>query len=82
MAAAVAREESNVAAFQFAEDEGIRGIAKGRLHAHFMLIGKAWHGVESAAADDADFCLSQNLLLTRNALIVALRADCAANISV
>jgi hypothetical protein len=47
-----------------------------------MLIGKAWHGVESAAADDADFCLSQNLLLTRNALIVALRADCAANISV
>jgi len=71
MTATVAREESDLAAFQFAEDEGIRRIAKGRLHAHFVLIGKAWHGIKSAAADDADFRLSQDSLLTRNVRTVA-----------
>ncbi len=65
MAAAVAREEGDFAAFQFAENEGVGWIAERRFHAHFVLIGEAGHGIEPAAADDADFRLSQDLLLTR-----------------
>ena len=83
MAAAVAREEGDFAAFQFAENEGIGWVAEGRLDALFVLIGKAGHGIEPAAADDADFRLSQGMLLTLTARTIArLRADCVANISV
>ena len=57
MAAAMPREKGDFAAFQFAQDEGIRWIAERRLHAHFVLIGKSGHGIEPAAADDANFRL-------------------------
>ncbi len=57
MAAAVAREKGDLAAFEFAENEGVGGRAEGRFHALLVNVGESGHGIEPAAADDADFCL-------------------------
>ena len=59
VAAAVAGEEGDLAAFQFAEDEGVGWVAEWRLDALFMNIGESGHGIKPAAADDADLRLSQ-----------------------
>ena len=61
MAAAVTREESDLAAFELAENEGVRGRAEGRFDALLVDVGESGHGVEPAAADDADFCLRHSL---------------------
>ena len=75
VAAAMAGQEGDFAAFQFAQHEGVGGIAEGGFDAHFVLIGEAGHGVEPAAADDADFCLSQVVLLAEDSrTIVPSRA--------
>ncbi len=63
MTTAVARQKDDLAAFELAEHEGVRGITEGRFHTYFLLVGEAGHGVESAAADDADFRLCQGVLL-------------------
>jgi hypothetical protein len=63
MAAAVAGKEGDFAAFELAEDEGVRGRAEGRFHGFLVDVGESRHGVEPAAADDADFRLRQCLLL-------------------
>ena len=59
MAAAMAREKGDFAAFEFAEHERVGGLAEGRFDALFMDVGESGHGVKPAAADNADFCLSQ-----------------------
>ncbi len=43
MAASVAREKCDAAAFERADDEGVGRIAEGSLHAHFAGVGKAGH---------------------------------------
>ena len=58
MTASVARQKSNLATFKFA-DKYVGGIAKGRRSPHLLRIGKSGHGVQAAAADDANFCLLQ-----------------------
>ena len=57
MALAVAGEEDDLAAFEGAEDEGVGGVAEGGFYFDFVDVGEAGHGVEAAAADDADFGL-------------------------
>ncbi len=56
MAAAVAREKSDLAALELAEDEGVGRRAEGRFDALFVNVGESGHGIKPAAADDADFC--------------------------
>ena len=67
MAAAMAGEKGDAAAFQFAEHECVRGRAEGCFHALLAHVGETRHGVKPAAANDADFRLSQCLLLFRAA---------------
>ena len=55
MAAAMAGEEGDLAAFKFTEDKGVGGRTEGRLDEDFLLRLEPRHGIESAAADDADF---------------------------
>ncbi len=55
VAAAVAREEGDLASGERAEDVVVRRAAEGRLDVGFFLGFEAGHGVESAAADDSDF---------------------------
>ena len=57
MAAAVARQERHALPFQRADDDGVGGIAERRLDADFARVGEARHGVQAAAADDADLHL-------------------------
>ena len=55
MAASMAGEKSDAAAFERAGNDRVRRIAEGCLHANFAPIGKAGHRIEAAAADNADF---------------------------
>ena len=54
VAACVARQKHHLAASQFAREKGVGRIAKGSLHLHPFLPGKAFDGIESTAADDAN----------------------------
>ena len=54
VAAAVTREKCHALPFQRADDDCVGGIAERSLHADFARIGEAGHGIEAAAADDAD----------------------------
>jgi len=65
MAFSMTRQKRYLAAFQLAQNKRVGGIAERGFYTYFMLIGEAGHGVKSTAADDADFSLSQTLLLTR-----------------
>ena len=65
MAAAVAREKGDLAAFELAENEDVRGRAEGGFNALFVNVGEAGHGVKPAAADDADFCVRHLMLLVQ-----------------
>ena len=56
MAAAVAREKGHLAALQLAEHKRVRGLAEGRFDALLVNVGESGHGIQPAAADDADFC--------------------------
>jgi hypothetical protein len=67
MPASVAREKCDLASFEFAENERIGGRAEGRFDALLTYVGEPRHRVESAAADDADFCAGQDMLLQENA---------------
>ena len=57
--ATVAREERNPVSFQFAENEWVRWIPKGRFDAFFVDVGKSGHRVKPAAADNPDLRLRQ-----------------------
>jgi hypothetical protein len=63
MPAPMPRQKSDLASIQFAQDKSVRRIAKGRLHAFFLYVGKSRHRVQPAAANDANLCLSQSPLL-------------------
>ena len=60
VAASVARQKSDLAAFERAADVGVGRRAERRLHPHFLDLGQAGHGIEPAAADDSDFRLWQS----------------------
>ncbi len=53
-------EERDLSALQRAENVGVRRLSERRAHPDFLDFGKPWHGVESAAAYDSDFCLCQS----------------------
>ena len=53
-------EERDLSALQRAENVGVRRLSERRAHPDFLDFGKPWHGVESAAAYDSDFCLWQS----------------------
>ena len=59
MAATMAREKGDLAAFEIAEHERVRGIAEWGFDAFFMDVGESGHRVKPAASDNADLCLSQ-----------------------
>ena len=54
MAATVTGKKGDALPFQGADDEGVGGIAEGSLDANFAGVGQTAHGIEAAAADDAD----------------------------
>jgi hypothetical protein len=60
MAAAMAGQKGYFAALKLAEDEWVGGFAKGRFDALFVDVGEAGHGVEPAAADNADLRLTRS----------------------
>src|ERR1700723_3180818 len=60
VSAAVTGEEGDLTAFECAEDEGVAGIAPGGGDVFFVNAGETGHGIQPAAADDADFRLLQN----------------------
>lgn len=88
MAPAMTREKGYVAAFEFAQYERVGGITEGSFDTHFVLVGEAGHGVQPAAANDADFCLSQAMPLAESVRVRAAppgrvaRLPIATNISV
>ena len=57
MTAPVPRQKSDRPSRQLAYDVVIRRAAPWRLNDHFLLRFETGHGVEPAAADDADLCL-------------------------
>src|ERR1700686_2750702 len=59
MAASVARQKCNFAAFECAQDVSIRGFAEWSVLSKFLYAGKARHRIDPAAADNANFCLRQ-----------------------
>ena len=63
MAATVTSEEGHFAAFEVAEDKRVRRLAERRLNTYFAHICESGHGVKSAAANNANFCLSQGSFL-------------------
>ena len=54
VAAAVARQEGDGLAFEFADDIIVGRLAEGGFDAHLVLPGKARHRIQTAAADDSD----------------------------
>src|SRR6185312_8757872 len=62
VAARVTSEEGDLAAFEFAENEGVAGFAEGGFDPLLVDGGKSGHGVEAAASDDSYFCLLQIVL--------------------
>jgi hypothetical protein len=50
----MASEKSDALAFEESGDDGFGGIPSGPSDATFYTIGEAFHGIEAAAADDAD----------------------------
>src|SRR6266700_2259320 len=55
MAASVTSEEGHFSSFECAQHVCIEWS----LLCNLLNIGKTWHGIQSAAADDSDFCLRQ-----------------------
>ncbi len=45
MPAAVARQESNLAAFEFAENEGVGRVAERSFNSFFVDVGETGHGI-------------------------------------
>ena len=62
----VARQECNLAAFERAQNIGVRRVAEWSLLLHFPHVGEAGHGIKPTAADDADFRLRQKILPERS----------------
>ena len=56
------RQKRNSAPLKLTQHKGVGGIAKGCFDALFAGVGKSGHGIQPAAADDANLCLSQRLI--------------------
>jgi hypothetical protein len=52
-------QESYFASFERTQDKGVRGFTEGGLNVYLMNLCEAGHGIQTAAADNADFCLLQ-----------------------
>src|SRR6266567_5949437 len=59
VSAPVPRQKRHLASLECAQNEDIRSFAERRLHRDFMNVGKAGHGVQTTATNNADFCLLQ-----------------------
>src|ERR1019366_1130545 len=59
MAASVTGQKGDLASGEGAQDVRVRGRAEGSFKMNFVNAGQALHGIEPAAADDADLCLCQ-----------------------
>jgi len=59
MSAAMAREESDFAAFEFSQYVSVGGLAKWRLLTSFLDCREAGYGIKATPADNAYFCLRQ-----------------------
>ena len=59
VAATVAGEKGDLAAFECSENVSVGRIAEWRLLPDFMDIGETGHGVQATASDNANFCLLQ-----------------------
>ena len=59
MPASVPSQECDLAAFERTENIGIGRISEWSLLFYLAHLGKAGHGIEPAAADNANFCLRQ-----------------------
>jgi hypothetical protein len=67
MAASMTRKKGDLASLELAENEDVGGGAEGRFHAFLVNVGESGHGVEPTAADDANFCACQDVLLQKYA---------------
>lgn len=65
MSTAVTGQEGDLAALKLAQDKGVGRVAEGGFYAFFVYVGESGHRIESAAANNADFRLSQGSLLVR-----------------
>jgi hypothetical protein len=52
-------QECNFSALKRTQNVGVGRLAEGRLQAQFFHLGEARHRVQTAAADDPDFCSRQ-----------------------
>src|SRR5579872_241819 len=59
VSATVPGEECDFSAFERSADIGVGRGAERRAEFYFFDLGEAGHGIEPAAADDSDLCLSQ-----------------------
>ena len=55
----MARKKRHLAPFQRAEHVSVRGLAERGLHCNFTNVCEAGHGIQTAAAHNADFSLLQ-----------------------
>src|SRR5947209_11381644 len=62
MSAAVARKKCDLSSFQGAQDVGIRRRAEWRFLRDLADVGQSGHRVQTATADDSNFCLRQGSL--------------------
>src|SRR5215467_14225287 len=65
----MAGQERHLAPFQCAEHVSVRGFAERGLHCNFTDICEAGHGIQTAAAHNADFSLLQERI-SLNGVIV------------
>src|SRR5581483_11019609 len=59
MPPAMPRQKRHLAPFQSSENIGVRRGAKGRLQIDLMNVGKAGHGIQATAPNNANFSLLQ-----------------------
>src|SRR5438552_17318068 len=59
MAASVTSEEGHFSSFECAQHVCIGWRSEWSFLRDLLNIGEAWHGIQSAAADDSNFCLRQ-----------------------
>ena len=58
VSARVARQKGHFAALERAADVGVGRRAERRLHAYFFYFCQPWHGIQTAATDNANLRLS------------------------
>src|SRR5438874_1088444 len=59
VSASMPRQKCHLASLERTQNVDVRSFAERRLHRDFMNVGKAGHGIQTAATNNADFCLLQ-----------------------